>query len=252
MHVSGRLRHAVGTMLSLAVLVTAGCASAPSSLFPGTERCLPQDRLEGNGWWYARFRMNWCPDTEPSWHLDAMIAHRVVCPLLKQYRSKVLLWRFHRRAAPDQAGHQFSFIFYSSPKTAIQIFRAIQSNHDLQRMKSSSLVLMDSYDDTQSIPRPNIEDTSDQAWSPAVRKSWPHFIMGVSEMWLALIGEYSARRLPDSASPSLDPLEESYREVHRLVEETWRDEGGHALLHHLNAIFGYEPVRVNRTEQMRF
>jgi hypothetical protein len=34
-----------------------------------------------------------------------------------------------------------------------------------------------------------------------------------------------------------------YTEVLRRIDALWRDHGGHVFLHHLNALFGYAPVR---------
>ena len=33
-----------------------------------------------------------------------------------------------------------------------------------------------------------------------------------------------------------------YQEVNTTLSELWRKEGRHAFLHHLNALFGYEPL----------
>jgi len=68
--------------------------------------------------------------------------------------------------------------------------------------------------------------------------------MGVSEMWLQLISESAGNRLQGVQAASLPKLKECYRETHRSVEETWQKEGRHALLHHLNALFGYEPLTI--------
>jgi len=43
-----------------------------------------------------------------------------------------------------------------------------------------------------------------------------------------------------------------YREISQEVEATWRNEGGHAFLHHLNALFGYGPVNLPGKIEMRF
>ena len=33
-----------------------------------------------------------------------------------------------------------------------------------------------------------------------------------------------------------------YQEVNATLSQMWREEGRHAYLHHLNALFGYEPL----------
>ena len=52
-------------------------------------------------------------------------------------------------------------------------------------------VLTDGVDDNA---RPDIEDTSDASWSPVMQVAWPHYIMGVSRMWLEMIDQLSVDR----------------------------------------------------------
>ena len=65
--------------------------------------------------------------------------------------------------------------------------------------------------------------------------------MGVSRMWLAMIDQVSG----DIGAPprlEVDPLVAHYAQVNEKVTHIWRTEGYHALLHHLNAVYGYEPM----------
>ena len=62
-------------------------------------------------WWQFRFKLQW-PDGEPpelSRHL--LIVDQIIAPVLEEYEEDISLWRFHRRAARDQAGHQLRLIF---------------------------------------------------------------------------------------------------------------------------------------------
>jgi len=68
--------------------------------------------------------------------------------------------------------------------------------------------------------------------------------MGVSSLWLGLI-EDSFQGSPEDFADTRELLEK-YREIDALVAETWRKEGQHALLHHLNAVFGYKPLIINK------
>ncbi len=205
-----------------------------------------------NGWWYARFAMNWPPDKGPSWCLDLLLAHLVVSPVLNQYGNEIVLWRFHRRAVRDQAGHQFSFIFYAPPETAREVFAMLQGNSWLKAIKDRGLVIRDTYDETDTISRPNLEDTSDRHWSPPIQKSWPFYIMGVSEMWLNLIREVASPAADDKAPSNLDDALALYERVNTSLEQMWQEEGQHAFLHHLNAIFGYQPLMVRDKRLMDF
>jgi hypothetical protein len=171
---------------------------------------------------------------------------------LDKYREDIILWRFHRRAARDQTGHRFSFIFYCPRDTAQQIYDSIKSDDDLEKMKTAGIIVQDIYDDTSRITKPLIEDTSDPDWSPSTRKSWPYFIMGVSRMWLEMIKDIAAQNSEHGNLSSVEEFQAFYQQVNESVRDIWREEGSHALLHHLNALFGYEPVAVYERRFMKF
>jgi hypothetical protein len=46
--------------------------------------------------------------------------------------------------------------------------------------------------------------------------------------------------------------EARYAAIGEALDALWHDEGGPALLHHLNAMFGYREVQVLRRELLRF
>ncbi|MHC1728664.1 MAG: hypothetical protein AB9866_22125 [Syntrophobacteraceae bacterium] len=230
----------------LALLVSvAGCASVGQ-----TGRSPSAQAGAANDWWYARFQMHCPQDHAPEWHYDLLIAHGIIGPVLARHRDRISLWRFHRRAVPDAAGHQFSFIFRTSAGNARKIYAEIQSSTILDEMKSAGMILRDLYDDTNKISKPDINSTSDPNWTPPLQKSWPYFIMGVSESWFDLISRLAedGRKKPLSFAE----MPEFYRELSREVDQTWVKEGSHAYLHHLNAIFGYVPLNIRGREPMRF
>ena len=196
----------------------------------------------GNGWWYARFRMSWPPESQAVWHIDLYLAHQVIKPILVQHKNEIVLWRFHRRAARDRAGRQFSFIFYSAPGTARTIFNTLKSNTHIKNLKLAGIIDKDVYDNPESITRPGIEDTSDKNWPVSIQKSWPYYIMGVSQMWLDLISEVAEDKLDKTAPSSLGDIELFYQEVNESLMDLWQKEGRHAFMHHLNALFEYKPL----------
>lgn len=212
-------------------------------------RAVPDQGKTDKGWWYARFHIQWDQGQEPAWHTDLVIAHRIVAPVLSRYGRDILLWRIHRRAAPDAAGHQFSFIFYCTPETARKVYATIQANSCLNEMKQTGLILEDIYDDTGTILRPGIGATSDAGWSQPVRDAWPWFIMGVCQTWMGLID--SAVEKSGEKPATLPETMELYRKVNETVEESWAEEGAHAYLHHMNAIFGYAPLNIGK-QRVRF
>ena len=229
-----------------------GCAVLPAGPEPLETRpaTLPETRAEvpGDGlyWWYVRFRMAWPEGEEAPWHPDLWLADRVLGPVLDEEADALTLWRFHRRAARDGAGRQFSFIFRASPETAARVNDRIRADAVVRWMQADGLLKAVVFEDPARPSRPGIGDTSDPAWTPAMQRAWPYFIMGVSRLWLELIRELDR----DGGWPSAP--EARYAAISDALDMQWRNEGGHALLHHLNAVFGYKEVQILRRELLRF
>ena len=224
------------------LFVLTGCSSLGPVQTQEMRPVQPEILDSGNGWWYARFRMNWPPDTEPVWYPDLYIAHRIVLPVLKAHRNDIHLWRFHRRAARDGAGRQFSFIFYSTPRTARNVFQTLQSNLIADHMKNSGVIDDVVYDEPVELIRPDIEDTSDKNWPVSIQKAWPYYIMGVSQMWLELIVQIADNKMKTNSFASIREMEMFYRQIDETMTNLWQKQGRHAFMHHLNALFGYKPL----------
>jgi len=231
----------------LVILAMAGCASVGGMKIQGAGAAAVN---EENGWWYDSFKIDWPQDQELALDADLLIAHRIIGPVLARDGKDILLWRFHRRAARDEAGHRFSFIFYTTAAKARKIYADIDSSALLDQLKADGLILGVSQDDTHMIGRPGIDATSDKSWSPSLQKAWPYFIMGVSQTWLDLISRYAedGRKKPVTVAE----MRAFYLEISKEVEATWKREGGHAFLHHLNALFGYGPVNLRGNIEMNF
>ena len=207
-----------------------------------------QDKMPAElRWWYARFKINWPTDSakRPDWAIDALLADQVCEPALLAHHSKIVLWRFHRRAVPDRAGHQFSFIFYADADTAQAVYQHMQQNDVLIELLLSDRLAALNVDELNVFKRPNIEDTSDPNWSLMVQKAWPAFIMGVSSTWLELINQIVIAEQLDTREMELDALIALYQRINNTVDELWLGHGRHAFLHHLNALFGYRPIYMN-------
>lgn len=234
------------------VMAIAGCATTVKRKAVETIEPPPAEIASSAGWWSARFRMYWPPEEEPFWHTDLLIAHKIVAPVFLQYKDRIYLWRFHRRATRDGAGHQFSFIFYASAQTAYQVFDTLRSNALLTEMAYTGRVIEEVYDNPDRITKPRIKDTSDPNWPSLIQKSWPYYIKGVSQMWLNLITETVADMPTPDAPLSLDEYEELYKEVNATITSLWENNGRHAFLHHLNALFGYKPVVFYEKRMLKF
>jgi hypothetical protein len=185
-------------------------------------------------WWDARFPVAWPTGKAPAWHLDAFVAHRVVSPLLDAHTDRIPLWRFHRRAVRDDAGHRFRFLFFSDEETARAVFEGLAADPRLGRLVSAGLVGPVQTGAAAPEAPDRVEATSDPRWPDAVQRAWPRYIMGVSAMWLGLIAQ--------TAEEAGAEAEEDYISVHEEVTRLWREDGGHAFLHHLSAVFAYEPL----------
>jgi len=234
------------------VMAIAGCATTVKRKAVETIEPPPAEIASSAGWWSARFRMYWPPEEEPFWHTDLLIAHKIVAPVFLQYKDRIYLWRFHRRATRDGAGHQFSFIFYASAQTAYQVFDTLRSNALLTEMAYTGRVIEEVYDNPDRITKPRIKDTSDPNWPSLIQKSWPYYIKGVSQMWLNLITETVANMPTPDAPLSIDEYEELYKEVNATITSLWENNGRHAFLHHLNALFGYKPIVIYEKRRLNF
>ena len=195
-----------------------------------------------DGWWFVRFKVNWSDGEQPKMYIDLFIAHRVVNPILDQNRGKIKLWRIHRRAAQDKTGHEFKFIFYSSKNDAKSIYSDFRANTVVRRLKRNKILDTVFYDSTKNISMPGIGDTCDPVWSNYIKQSWPYYIMGVSEMVLVLLDNIYTEVIDDNNKMSLVKRLDEYRLVDEKLTEIWQNEGKHAFLHHLNALFGYKPM----------
>ena len=248
-------RLAVVIILTAILFEMTGCTGFTSATRP-TEYPAPPAAADlksaEKGWWYARFKISWPENTEPKWHIDTILAHRVVEPVLERYRDMITLWRFHRRAARDNAGHRFSFIFYSTPAIADQVFDSLERNRELKLMRDNDLINDAIYDNTGIIAKPGIGDTSDKNWTENIQKTWPYFIMGASRMWLHMIDGLSSQTAGQMDVMSVEELQQHYRIIHDYINLQWLEQGNHAILHHINALFGYQPVYVYEKRKMNF
>jgi hypothetical protein len=226
-------------LLLLFILAMSGCATPVS----GQREALPlvpPAPLEGE-WRVIHFTHAWPEGQEPRWHMDALVAHQVVAPTLRRYQQQIPLWRFHRRAARDAAGHRLRFIYYANKKVAAEVRREIDGNELLRELLAKGWLSKVSHEGfgEQSA---RLSATSDPSWAPAVQAAWPHYIMGVSRTWLELIAAAEGgrtRSVSDAAT-----LVNRYREVDAEVSALWNKHGQHAFLHHLSGVYGYKALEV--------
>ena len=186
----GKLR--INVFLIVIILIS-GC----SNLHPRTEVItygagFPSEALmddAGLSWHAIRFRMPFGPDGQVNWAMDLLLAHGVLGLMIAEHRDRLPLWRFHRRAGRDAAGHQFSLIFYANVSTANSLFAWLEGDAILASAREKGLLneviqQIEPFEDASLLSA-----TSDKIWHPALQKQWPSYIMGVSATWLGLIEE---------------------------------------------------------------
>ena len=235
------------------LLLTGACASGvpiradtpePSPAYVDIEEV-------GRSWWRLSFELEWDRNEEPNWHADVLLADQVMAPIISHGEPRILLWRFHRRASTDESGHRFSFIFYADQETAAMVNNGIENSSLAARLLEEGIVREVRMAKQNKTAAQDIGATSDKHWPESLRRSWPWFIMGVSQSWLRLIDEAKASRPPPERVSTAELLE-YYRELHEVVSSLWREHGQHAYLHHLNAVFGYQLLIIRETNLKRF
>ncbi|MCH8294493.1 hypothetical protein IH992_25700, partial [Candidatus Poribacteria bacterium] len=166
-------------------------------------------------------------------------------------------WRFHRGTNRLKNISEFIFEFCSSEETARTIFEHLKFDSSLRELENVGLVKLEC---NPNKFKPNFEDIAQpedlkkpndkQGWPPELRKSWPYFITGLSEMWLALI-----REIADSFEEkptSLSELQTFYQQIDEKMTQVWKEKGCHSLIHHLSAMFAYKDVDVvGRFKELR-
>jgi len=205
------------------------------------------DRL----WWQLRFKLAWPEDESPDFSRHLLIAEQILLPVIAEHEQQLPLWRFHRRAGRDGAGHQFSFIFLSNEATATQIDREVSENPLTGWLLDRAMIEKTRFNRRSPEELGRLEQTSDANWPPEIQRSWPYFIMGASQTWLVMVQELSQQHELEG-DIDYPTLLEHYKGVDARLNVQWRDYGQHAYLHHLNAVYGYQPLKIRSTELKNF
>lgn len=235
--------------LMISTLVVAACSPVlqvePSTAYEPRPADLEAETSDRT-WWQLRFKLAWPEGEDPdfSWHL--LIAEQLLLPVIVQYQEQLPLWRFHRRAARTPPGHQFSLLFYSDSATASRIQQDIESNSLALRLIDNGVIEKTGLEQRSPDEMGRLELSSDPDWPLEIQRSWPYFIMGVSQAWLMQVQELSAER---QLAGKVDYAEllEHYQVIDEELNAQWRENGQRAYLHHLNAVYGYQPIMIRST-----
>lgn len=239
--------------LLLPALWTAACSTVQVTVPAGHSPVAASLLAEQPGlyWWQLRFKLTWPEDEAPEFSRDLLIADRIVAPVLEEYEGSIALWRLHRRAGRTPSGHQFSLILYADEATAAALAADVEANPLTDWLQARDMIEAVRFDRRTRRELAALEDTSDREWPLEIQRSWPYFVMGASQSWLLLVQELSnAAQLHGALS--YDELLTHYAAVDEELTLAWREFGQHAYLHHLSAIFGYQPIRIRSSELQSF
>jgi hypothetical protein len=202
-------------------------------------------------WWQLHFKLSWPEDESPDFSRHLLIAEQLLLPAISKHEERLPLWRFHRRANRDPAGHQFSLIFFSDAETATSISEQVSNAPLTDWLQNQAMIDKVSFARRSSGELGQLEETSDANWPMEIQRSWPYFIMGVSQAWLVMIQELS-REHELAGKVTYPSLLQHYQEVDALLNLQWRESAQHAYLHHLSAVYGYQPIRLRSSELETF
>lgn len=240
--------------LIVPALLLAACSStvhieAPPTLSP--DKAVLTAEQPDHLWWQLRFKLAWPEDESPDFSRHLLIAEQILLPVIAEHEQQLPLWRFHRRAGRDGAGHQFSFIFMSDEATAMQIDKEVNENPLTGWLLDRAMIEKTRFNSRSPDELGKLEQTSDASWPLEIQRSWPYFIMGVSQTWLMMVQELSQQNALEGEI-DYPTLLEHYKKVDAKLNIQWRDYGQHAYLHHLNAVYGYQPIKIRSTELKSF
>ena len=248
------MSHRVRVCLLLASVLLAACTPAlqvqPAAPFAPAAAALDAEQAQ-RYWWQLRIRLAWPDDAAPDFAAHLLIAEQLYLPAIVGNQAALPLWRFHRRAGRGDAGNQFSLIFYADKATAARIDEEVKSAPLTQWLLDNKLI--DKVRFAQRSPEElgRLELTSDPQWPIEIQRSWPYFAMGASQTWLMLVQELSSEQQLEG-DVDYPALLQHYQGVDSRLNAQWRQYGQHAYLHHLSAIFGYQPLEIRSTTLKTF
>ena len=226
-----------------------------SNLFENTDQQTSQQ------WYKLVVTWHWPQGQKIDWSLDGLLAHQVLGPWLvdselDDLRDAPKLWRFHRRAARE-GGHRFRLLMLATPEQAKSLEIWLATQPVWHEMQQQGLIEAASLSALSQNGLPLLAVGADPIWPEDLQQQWQFYIHGVSRMWLGLLGSRVQQQLLEDDSGSvaeldLDQLLALYKKVQDSMTMLWQEQGKHALLHHLNAIFAYQPLVIDQQWLMGF
>ena len=160
-------------------------------------------------WYSFQFKFEFEQNTRPKWWLDILMIDTVVRDIMENHKNNIQLWRFHRRADHDESGHKFKLWCYTTEEVSIAIDEIARCHKSIGVLKENSLLL----DYTTENSGSGVEGTSDPRWSNEVKKAWPYYIMGISQLILELIDLIKKQQDPLDDGAGIDVIERYYASI---------------------------------------
>ena len=204
-------------------------------------RCpMPMNEIERMVWEMNRWRQfSLRFGFPPIWWVDILLIDTAFREIIEIYQIDISIWRFHRRAAQDESGHQISLLLYTNDGCFTAVKDALQNHWSVKILQREGFL-------KEFLPQEElgaeIEATSDRNWPSPLQRAWPFYIMGSCVMFLSLIRELTDTSFIPSEKSEIDELRKHYEEINDRLRAAWQSQGSHAFFHHLNAVFGYEPL----------
>ena len=91
-----------------------------------------------SNWYHSMFRIERPDPADPRWWIDLFIFDNVVRDCIALNALKLITWRIHRRNGGGEAGHQFSFLYYTSRDVFKEIASSIEEHRVVEILQSAN------------------------------------------------------------------------------------------------------------------
>ena len=192
-----------------------------------------------------------CEDiSKPDFFVALIILDLLFAPAVKKFRKDFECWRFHW-SSTNEDGHRLKLFFKTSSQKAEDITQLINSLDFCAFAKKEYLETQEIKQELFPPDKPDIsskiETISEENWPEEIKKSWPYYIMGASDMVITLIEEVKKKQADELDKNDKTKLEEYYKKVEVNMALAWKRYGNHAFFHHLALVLGNKEIAIGTT-----
>lgn len=190
------------------------------------------------GWWKFQFIVAYKnEEKDPRWHIDPLIAYEILKPVMEKMTDSISFWRFHKVNHSQDGGHQFNFLIYCVRNIAIDASNLIKGNHVFQRLEQNK-DFVKFVDPSEKRVKPGIEGQSEEKWPPYIKRTWQHYIMVLSKMWLELLELVREEIDFKETDNNIETMICNYQEIDKKLQEFWQRDCGHVIMHMAHSVMG--------------